>query len=240
MSEDDEKLAFLTPFQIAFYKKKIMNGIVNDIIKNTKANLFGGAVRDMIGRKIRQDNTLPLDLDFFATTQKDYDELMEYVETTYHVVCTRVRHSEYHWTLHKVRIPIFHSTVELWPENLCVLIDLVLMESLMKRQDFDVNTLVLNRVGVLSDSHYPVQQILQHIKEKKAYLLPQSEVSDLSYRCSALIHRDWTIVTFFGEFTRIDETNCHNNDKNSARISQKLSSGVQTPLCFPCFQDFFC
>ncbi len=237
MAADDEKLVFLTPLQIEFYKRKMMNGIVTDIIKNTKAQLFGGAVRDMIGRKIRPDNILPQDLDFFTTTEQDYIALIKHVNSTYHVVCRQAQNETYPWRLNKVRIPIFHSSVKLTSNHLCVLMDLVLLEGSEKRQDFDVNTLILSKTGLLqSVSNYSIKEILQHIFKKKAYLLPQNEATDLSFRCTSLIERGWTIVTYFGDFIRIKETKCNNNSKHSARIKHQ-STNTQTALCFSCFRD---
>lgn len=237
MQEQDDEKHFLTEPQIKFYKKKMMNNIVNTILRETDAKLFGGAVRDMVAK----DGTLPKDLDFYVSSRKDYDALIAFVSNRFNVTCfQKEKNEEYPFELSKARIPIFHNSVQSSPEKLCVLLDLVLVDTVMRNEDFDVNCLEMDQAEIKkcpSAYGYSLNQIVQHIKEKRAHLLRQADADILciANRCWSLMQRGWTIVTDIGDFAMKESDFAMK--ENGQKTMEVLLNGSKSVLDLNSFQE---
>lgn len=249
----------LTPLQIQFYKTKLMTNIVANIHENTKAKLFGGAVRDMILRKHQieatdtkeQDAVMPNDLDFFTTCENDHKELITFVESSFGVKGLTLDLSNYPenvYTVHHVRIPILTM---ISPKHLCVELDLVLIRhGNHQRCDYDVNSLIMDSDGLVFETN--TLEIVEHIKAQTAYLLPQEKYDDekeddqlllekLKSRSLQLLRKKWTLVTCFGTFKQTDTTTSCKLCKRARPpiISWSKASEIPNYLCRDCFETQF-
>ena len=265
---------WLSENQIIFFKKQLMNKIVSKIFKGTRAKLFGGAVRDMILQKLTQnkDDCVPQDLDFFVTTRDEFEHLVAFVEKTFNI--TTVESKQYEGLNREVRsgfvciLNCFLGCIQ----RLCVKIDLVYLYNEKQRNiDFDINSLVMNEDGLIIDhlSGSQMLKIIEHIKAKKAFLLKQptqkhnrdnddndddADSSDddndekdnavLARRSIKLIERGWTIVTPFGEFSKIvahtnPKTYCGFCEKQYIFVCSKDKDAKIELVCDLCFKNQF-
>ncbi len=257
---------WLTDLQISVLKHHAMAQMVETVLfENPNACLFGGAVRDMIleayqfGSKHEPcmkeyDKTKTVfsnDLDFLVRSEPDFKKLRDFFETYYHVKCWESEYLEMDFSVYRASVPLIVGTMV--NNKFCIFVDLVYRKQ-EQRVDFDVNTMMYNRLkgffikGLPTESHldtlFRVSKIVRHIHKNIAYFSKTSEESKWQRkrqeRGLSLMERGWTLCV--DEDTTFDlleqsamllqEKKCHFCLKPSEIVSEKIA------LCRHCWLNY--
>jgi len=213
IASPEEKLStahLLTNVQLAYLKSKAMCEWTQLILRLVDdVELFGGAVRDEILSSFLQKTVVSSDLDFRVSTEHALNKLVAFITKEFGRVPLKSKYPGVHYVVYKVTIPLITNTC--MPSAFYVRMDLVWQKK-GATYDFDVNSLSYDKTGLLKtslfkDGRFPLREIIQNIKARKAYVILPKENANyeadndqydplhvLARRAIKLMFKGWVVV----------------------------------------------
>ncbi len=219
MSSINEKASHLLNQMVTWKHDAIQKMIQVVLEQNPNAYLFGSAVRDKILEMCKTQTidgefdeskaivpNIGKDLDFFVTSESDFEQLKKFFQSYYHEdvkECEDTRQFNAEFVLFTTNIPLIigHYTTIEW--MICVTL---VHRKVFQRIDFDVNSLIYNGKTIFIEGcNDPIENLLkmstivEHIKNKTAYILDNEEENDISRklilqeRALSLMERGWNV-----------------------------------------------